>query len=37
MDPDKDPSAPLIELYRLGCVPIGYSGGAFVVYVPAVG
>ena len=29
------PSAALIALYRLGCVPIGFVGGEFVVYRPA--
>jgi hypothetical protein len=29
-----NPWEPLCELFRLGCMPIGYSGGAFVVYAP---
>jgi hypothetical protein len=34
----KDPSpwAPLVEMYRLGALPIGYSKGEFVIYLPEV-
>ena len=32
--PGVSPWAPLIELYKLGCMPIGYVKGEFVVYVP---
>ena len=32
--PGVSPWAPLIELYKLGCMPIGYVKGKFVVYVP---
>jgi hypothetical protein len=31
-----DPYAPLVELYRLGCMPIGYVRGEFVVWAPGV-
>jgi hypothetical protein len=37
---EPNPWAPLVELYRLGCIPIGYatmpgdSEVAFTVYVP---
>lgn len=31
-----NPWKPLVELYRMGCVPIGFSGNKFVVYVPKV-
>lgn len=29
-----DPWAPLIEMYQLGALPIGYSRGEFVIYCP---
>jgi len=32
-----DPWGPLVEVYRLGCWPIGYSGGEFVIYAPGPG
>ena len=31
---DTNPCTPLIELYRLGCTPIGCATGEFVVYCP---
>ena len=31
-----DPFAPLVDLYRLGCMPIGYVRGEFVVWAPEV-
>ena len=42
MGPTANPWRPIVELFRLGCVPIGYARmpgeteAAFVVYVPPV-
>jgi hypothetical protein len=36
LDENADPSTPLVQLYRLGCMPIGYVRGEFVVWVPQV-
>ena len=34
--PGSSPWEPLVEIYKLGCVPIGFVNGEFVVYVPSV-
>jgi hypothetical protein len=34
MGPAPNPWRPLVEIFKLGCAPIGYSGGTFCVYVP---
>ena len=31
-----DPFTPIVELYRLGVMPLGYYGGEFCIYVPSV-
>lgn len=31
-----NPWKPLVEMYEMGAMPIGYSGGEFVVYCPKV-
>lgn len=31
---EPSPWEPLVELFRLGLLPIGYSSGAFVIYAP---
>lgn len=42
MSDEPNPFAPLVEMYRLGCMPIGYAKNRetgvseFVVYVPEV-
>lgn len=32
--PQPSPWEPLVAIYQLGCVPIGYVNGEFVIYAP---
>lgn len=32
---ERNPFAPPVEIYRLGCMPMGYSRGEFVIYAPS--